>query len=112
MAKLPTTFTSLDLTGFEIEKTNYREVTGSMVETTCAVLQKNRVGIVVRSVQAGLKSIYGIGGSADKVFSISNPVKSRLVNVVGNFPIVCTYFFYSNITYLHKNVNMFIERNY
>ncbi|GDZ95135.1 hypothetical protein PA905_33740 [Planktothrix agardhii CCAP 1459/11A] len=70
MAKLPTTFTSLDLTGFEIEKTNYREVTGSMVETTCAVLQKNRVGIVVRSVQAGLKSIYGIGGSADKVCAL------------------------------------------
>ncbi|HEY9866083.1 MAG TPA: hypothetical protein V6D21_18065 [Candidatus Obscuribacterales bacterium] len=67
MAKLPTTFTTLDLTGFEIEKTNYREVTGSMVETTCAVLQKNRVGIVVRSVQAGLKHIYGIGGSADTV---------------------------------------------
>jgi len=43
MAKLPTTFQTLDLTGFEIEKTNYREVTGSMVETTCAVLQKNRV---------------------------------------------------------------------
>ena len=67
MGKLPTTFQSLDLTGFEIEKTNYREVTGSMVETVCSVLQKNRVGIVVRSVQAGLKSIYGIGGSADKV---------------------------------------------
>ncbi|MEY3067543.1 MAG: hypothetical protein RLZZ532_4335, partial [Cyanobacteriota bacterium] len=29
MGKLPTTFTSLDLTGFEIEKTNYREVTSS-----------------------------------------------------------------------------------
>ncbi|VXD17178.1 AAA family ATPase [Planktothrix paucivesiculata] len=71
MAKLPTTFTSLDLTGFQIvEKTNYREVTGSMVETTCAVLQKNRVGIVVRSVQAGLKSIYGIGGSADTVCAL------------------------------------------
>ena len=70
MGKLPTTFTSLDLTGFEIEKTNYREVTSSMVETTCAVLQKNRVGIVVRSVHAGLKSIYGIGGSADKVCAL------------------------------------------
>jgi len=70
MAKLPTTFQTLDLTGFEIEKTNYREVTGSMVETTCAVLQKNRVGIVVRSVQAGLKSIYGIGGSADTVCAL------------------------------------------
>ena len=70
MGKLPTTVTSLDLTGFEIEKTNYREVTSSMVETTCAVLQKNRVGIVVRSVHAGLKSIYGIGGSADKVCAL------------------------------------------
>ena len=70
MGKLPTTFTSLDLTGFEIEKTNYREVTGSMVETTCAVLQKNRVGIVVRSVHAGLKHIYGIGGSAETVCAL------------------------------------------
>ena len=70
MAKLPTTFTNLDLTGFEIEKTNYREVTAGMIETTCAVLQKNRVGIVVRSVQAGLKSIYGIGGSADTVCAL------------------------------------------
>ena len=70
MGKLPTTFTSLDLTGFEIEKTNYREVTSSMVETTCAVLQKNRVGIVVRSVHAGLKHIYGIGGSAETVCAL------------------------------------------
>ncbi|MEA5561412.1 hypothetical protein VB692_09435, partial [Planktothrix agardhii UHCC 0887] len=58
------------VTGFEIEKTNYREVTSSMVETTCAVLQKNRVGIVVRSVHAGLKHIYGIGGSAETVCAL------------------------------------------
>jgi chromosome segregation ATPase len=41
-----------------------------MVETTCAVLQKNRVGIVVRSVHAGLKHIYGIGGSAETVCAL------------------------------------------
>lgn len=38
-----------------------------MVDFACAVLQKNRVGIAVRSVSAALKEIYGIGGSTDIV---------------------------------------------
>lgn len=67
MPKLPTTFTNLDLTGFEIDKQNYTTINRLMLDTACAVLQKNRVGIVTRSVQAALKHIYGIGGSADTV---------------------------------------------
>jgi len=67
MAKLPTTFQSLDLSGFQIEEKQYSAVTREMVDTACAVLQKNRIGVVIRSVQAALKFIYGIGGSADTV---------------------------------------------
>jgi len=36
-----------------------------MVDFACAVLQKNRVGVAVRSVNAALKEIYGVGGSTD-----------------------------------------------
>jgi chromosome segregation ATPase len=68
MGKLPTTFTSLDLQGFEINKTQqYTNINREMVDLACAVLQKNRVGIVTRSVQAALKIIYGIGGATDTV---------------------------------------------
>ncbi|MEG4805411.1 hypothetical protein QUB63_32600 [Microcoleus sp. ARI1-B5] len=66
MAKLPTTFQTLDLTGFEFDRTHqYAGITRSMVDFACAVLQKNRIGIAVRSVNAALKEIYGIGGSTD-----------------------------------------------
>lgn len=67
MAKLPTTFQSLDLSGFQIEEKQYSTITREMVDVACAVLQKNRIGVVIRSVQAALKFIYGIGGSADTV---------------------------------------------
>ncbi|MCC3459773.1 MAG: hypothetical protein EAZ73_08995 [Oscillatoriales cyanobacterium] len=66
MAKLPTTFQTLDLTGFEFDRAyQYAGITRSMVDFACAVLQKNRIGIAVRSVNAALKEIYGIGGSTD-----------------------------------------------
>ena len=68
MAKLPTSFTALDLQGFEIDSNqHYTSINRQMVDLVCAVLQKNRVGVVTRSVQAALKHIYGIGGSADTV---------------------------------------------
>ncbi|MFP4336416.1 MAG: hypothetical protein ACLFQP_00660 [Halothece sp.] len=68
MAKLPTTFTTLDLQGFNIDQNQqYNSINREMVDMACAVLQKNRVGIVTRSVQAALKQIYGIGGSADTI---------------------------------------------
>jgi hypothetical protein len=65
--KLPTTFQELDLTGFDIETKQYNSITKSMVDIACAVLKKNQVGIVIRSVQSALKYIYGIGGSSDTV---------------------------------------------
>ncbi|MEG4330255.1 hypothetical protein, partial [Microcoleus sp. herbarium5] len=68
MAKLPTTFTSLDLTGFEFDRaTQYTGISRGMVDFACAALQKNRVGVAVRSVNAALKEIYGYGGSTDAV---------------------------------------------
>jgi hypothetical protein len=68
MTKLPTTFTTLDLSGFEFDKTiRYNSVNREMVDQACAVLQKNRIRIVVRSVQAALKEIYGIGGSSENI---------------------------------------------
>ncbi|RCJ20199.1 hypothetical protein A6S26_05610 [Nostoc sp. ATCC 43529] len=68
MPKLPTTFTALDLTGFDIDKTQrHNAITREMLDVACNVLQKNRIGIVVRSVQAALKFIYGLGGSAETV---------------------------------------------
>ena len=71
MAKLPTTFTSLDLSGFDLDNhkkhTGYTGISREMVDFACAALQKNRVGIAVRSVSAALKEIYGIGGSTDIV---------------------------------------------
>ncbi|MEG4392908.1 hypothetical protein [Microcoleus sp. BROC3] len=66
MPKLPTTFQTLDLTGFEVDRTQqYTGISREMIDFTCAVLNKNRIGIVVRSVGAALKEIYGIGGSTD-----------------------------------------------
>ncbi|BAZ83807.1 hypothetical protein PN497_11855 [Sphaerospermopsis kisseleviana CS-549] len=65
--KLPTTFQELDLTGFNIETKQYNSITREMLDIACAVLQKNQIGIVTRSVQSALKYIYGIGGSADTV---------------------------------------------
>ena len=66
MTKLPTTFQSLDLTGFEFDRRQqYTGISREMIDFTCAVLNKNRIGIVVWSVGAGLKEIYGIGGSTD-----------------------------------------------
>ena len=71
MAKLPTTFTTLDLQGFDIEqKQQYTTITREMVDVACAVLQKNRLGIVSRSLQQALKHIYGIGGSTDVICSL------------------------------------------
>lgn len=71
MSKLPTTFTSLDLTGFEVDKSRqYTNITREMVDVACAILQRNRIGIVTRSVQAALKHIYGIGGSADTLCNL------------------------------------------
>ena len=71
MAKLPTTFTTLDLAGFTIDQSRqYGSVDREMLDTACAVLQKNRVGIVTRSVQSALKHIYGIGGSADTICNL------------------------------------------
>jgi hypothetical protein len=66
MTKLPTTFQTLDLTGFEFDRSQqYTGISREMIDFTCAVLNKNRIGIVVRSVGAALKEIYGIGGSTD-----------------------------------------------
>ena len=66
MTKLPTTFQTLDLQGFEFDRAQqYTGITREMVDAACAVLQKNRLGIVVRSVNSALKEIYGIGGSTD-----------------------------------------------
>ena len=67
MAKLPTTFTTLDLQGFDIDRQQYTAITREMVDVACAVLQKNRLGIVSRSIQSALKHIYGIGGSTDVI---------------------------------------------
>ena len=68
MPKLPTTFQTLDLTGFEFDRSQqYTGINREMVDFACAVLQKNRVGVAVRSVNAALKEIYGIGGSTDIV---------------------------------------------
>ncbi|MEG4503794.1 hypothetical protein QUA81_13095 [Microcoleus sp. F6_B4] len=68
MAKLPTTFTSLDLTGFEFDRSqHYTGINREMVDFACAVLQKNRLGVAVRSVNAALKEIYGVGGSTDVI---------------------------------------------
>lgn len=68
MNKLPTTFQTLDLQGFEFDRAQqYTGITREMVDTACAVLQKNRIGIAVRSVNGALKEIYGVGGSTDIV---------------------------------------------
>lgn len=68
MAKLPTTFTTLDLASVNIDRSlPYTAITREMVDVACAVLQKNRLGIVSRSVQSALKHIYGIGGSTDVI---------------------------------------------
>jgi hypothetical protein len=66
MPKLPTTFQTLDLTGFEFYRSqHYTGINREMVDFACAVLQKNRVGVAVCSVNAALKEIYGVGGSTD-----------------------------------------------
>jgi DNA repair exonuclease SbcCD ATPase subunit len=75
MTKLPTTFQTLDLQGFEFVNAvlgevcaqQYTGITREMVDVACAVLQKNRIGIAVRSVNQALKEIYGVGGSTDIV---------------------------------------------
>lgn len=78
MGKLPTTFNSLDLQGFEIDKSRqYTNIDRGMVDVACAVLQKNRVGIVARSVQAALKHIYGIGGATDTVCQLLSQWRSE-----------------------------------
>jgi len=74
--KLPTTFTTLDMTGFEIEQKQYAAITREMIDTACAVLQKNRIGVVTRSVSAALKHLYGIGGSADTICKLLNEWRS------------------------------------
>lgn len=78
MAKLPTTFTNLDLAGFNVDQSRqYTSVDREMVDTACSVLQKNRIGIVTRSVQSALKHIYGIGGSADTICSLLKEWRSE-----------------------------------
>ncbi|MBW4680642.1 MAG: hypothetical protein KME19_11055 [Microcoleus vaginatus WJT46-NPBG5] len=78
MAKLPTAFTTLDLQGFEIDGSRqYTTINREMVDVACAVLQKNRLGIVTRSVQAALKHIYGIGGSADTICQLLKEWRSE-----------------------------------
>lgn len=78
MGKLPTTFDTLDLTGFDIDQTKqYASITREMVDIACAVLQKNRIGIVTRSVQAALKHIFGIGGSADTICQLLREWRSE-----------------------------------
>lgn len=70
MPKLPTPFQTLDLTGFEFVGVSrgaqhYTGINREMVDFACAVLQKNRVGVAVCSVNAALKEIYGVGGSTE-----------------------------------------------
>lgn len=78
MGKLATTFDTLDLTGFDIDQTKqYASITREMVDIACAVLQKNRVGVVTRSVQAALKHIFGIGGSADTICQLLRDWRSE-----------------------------------
>ncbi|MBD2499840.1 hypothetical protein [Anabaena azotica] len=77
MPKLPTTFQSLDLTGFEDKNQRHNAITREMVDVACSVLQKNRIGIVVRSVQAALKHIYGLGGSAETVCQLLKEWRSE-----------------------------------
>ena len=78
MTKLPTTFTTLDLQGFDIDQSRqYTSINRQMVDIACAVLQKNRIGVVTRSVQAALKHIYGIGGSADTVCQLLKEWRSE-----------------------------------
>ncbi|MEG4350247.1 hypothetical protein QUA74_10945 [Microcoleus sp. LAD1_D3] len=82
MAKLATTFTSLDLSGFDLDnhkKQNpgYTGISREMVDFACAALQKNRVGIAVRSVNAALKEIYGYGGSTDTVCKLVKEWRSE-----------------------------------
>ena len=78
MAKLPTTFTNLDLAGFNVDQSRqYTSVDREMVDTACSVLQKNRIGIVTRSVQSALKHIYGIGGSADTICNLLKEWRSE-----------------------------------
>lgn len=68
MGKLPTTFQTLDLTGFELDRSQqFSGITREMVDFACAVLQKNRIGVAVRSTNAALKEIYGVGGSTDVI---------------------------------------------
>ncbi|MEG4286282.1 hypothetical protein QUB68_24440 [Microcoleus sp. A006_D1] len=76
MAKLPTTFTTLDLQGFDIDK-NQTAINREMLDVACAVLQKNRLGIVSRSVQSALKHIYGIGGSTDVICQLLKEWRSE-----------------------------------
>lgn len=76
--RLPTTFTELDLTGFvAVPNQQYTFIDQEMVNFACAVLQKNRIGIVTRSVQAALKHIYGIGGSADTICQLLKQWRSE-----------------------------------
>jgi len=76
MAKLSTTFTTLDLQGFDIDK-NQTAINREMLDVACAVLQKNRLGIVSRSVQSALKHIYGIGGSTDVICQLLKEWRSE-----------------------------------
>lgn len=66
--KLATTFTTLDLTGFDIDRDKKPNgITREMIDKTCAVLAANRVRITTRTVMLGNKEIFGICGSTDVV---------------------------------------------
>lgn len=66
--KLATSFVTLDLTGFDVDRDKKPNgVTREMVDTTCAVLIANRVRITTRTVMKGNKEIFGICGSTDVV---------------------------------------------
>ncbi len=72
MAKLPTTWTKLDLSGFEINQDQVpaKGINRQMVDMACDVLQANKIAIRNRTVQQALKEIYGVGGSATDVCNL------------------------------------------
>ncbi|MCT7971274.1 hypothetical protein [Laspinema olomoucense] len=72
MKKLPTTWTKLNLEGFQVSQDHVpsKGISRQMVDLACSVLQANRIGIINRTVQAALKEIYGIGGSANDVCTL------------------------------------------
>jgi len=69
MAKLPTTWTKLNLEGFKVSQDQVpsKGISRQMVDMACDILAANQIAIRNRTVQVALKEIYGIGGSATDV---------------------------------------------